>query len=101
MPIHEFGPLKKIEDAEKEVEEGKAKEIRKGVSIDANKQARQPGENKRLVPKETLRTQEKSRQDRAKKDEQVVKKIRKTETKKTQATHPLIHGTLEIEEEEL
>ena len=99
MPIHEFGPQKKIEDAEKEVEEGKAEEIRKGVPI--SKSTCGSGENKRLVPKETLRVQEKPKQDRIKKDEKVAEKSRETETKKTKASHPLVHGTLEIEEEEL
>jgi len=99
MPIHEFGPQKKIEDAEKEVEEGKAEEIKKGVPI--NKSTCGSGENKRLVPKEALRTQEKPEQNRTKENEQVAKKSRETKTKKTKISHPLVHGTLEIEEEEL
>ena len=66
MPVHEFSPLKKIEDAEKEIEEGKAKEL----------------------PKQIFQ-------------ERIMSKPSEIKTEKKQISHPLIHGSLEITEEEL
>lgn len=90
MPIHDFGSFKKIEDAEKEVEDGKAKEI----EVVQNK-AHRPNIDKPRTQEEDDNTRKKHRQKRDEKP----KKVGKKEVKKT--SHPLIHGTLEIEEEEL
>jgi len=76
MPIHEFGPLKRIEDAEREVEEGKAKEINRAKPV-------------KQIQKKKPKVKPKAK----------PKKPQKREVKKT--SHPLIHGTLDIEEEEL
>jgi len=82
MPIHDFGPLKKIEDAEKEVAEGKAKEFRpepKKVLIETPPTPAEPKIAKKTKPK----------------TKQSPKK------KTTNTNHPMVNGFLEIEEEEL
>ncbi|MBD3406160.1 MAG: hypothetical protein GF411_08555 [Candidatus Lokiarchaeota archaeon] len=80
MPIHDFGPLKKKEDIKENGVGDKTHKERKDVP---------------QVPEKMLRPE--VRQEATQENEQVDKKSGKVKKEE----HPLVHGTLEIEEEEL
>ena len=90
MPIHNFGPLKNIEDAEKEVEEGKAQKMKsqpKRVVIEDDVfEDKYPSETEEVKPKIKVKA------NPPPKSKPPQKKM---------ASHPMVHGMLEIEEEEL
>jgi len=85
MPIHDFG-FKKIEDVEKEVEDGKAQEIKSSIS-----------EPEELDIVET--PPKKITKIKSKPPKKIVKTTPKIEKKPS--SHPMVNGLLEIEEEEL
>lgn len=94
MPIHDFGQFKKIEDVEKEVDNGDAKEIRE---VKIEKSALFAPSGVQMAWQEMLNDE--------KKDKNEVKEIQKEKSKrpknKIKADHPMVCGSLEIEEEEL
>jgi len=87
MPIHDFG-FKDIDDAEKEVKDGKAQEIKKSVQEFKPKPKPEPDfdDMPEIPPKATKK---------------VKLKINKPKVEKKPSSHPMVNGLLEIEEEEL
>ena len=88
MPIHDFG-FKKIEDVEKEVEDGKAQEIKKPESVPLAISNIVLG-NTPTIAQSVPKVKKVNRP-----------KVSKPKIEKKPSSHPMVNGLLEIEEEEL
>lgn len=87
MPIHDF---KKIEEVEKEIEDGKAQIIRP-----------KPKSESRIEPKSKPKPDSKIEIVQETPKKVIQKTIQKKEIRVEKTSHPMICGSLEIEEEEL
>lgn len=97
MPIYDFESFRRLDDAKKEIAEGKAKRV------DVQK------ENKDATPAHSDSEDDFRERQQERDEKKDMKEIEKNDTKEAKkkkpenvsGSHPLLHGDLQIEEEEL